>query len=84
MVVVRVLLPRSAGLGEGVSQIGDLVVDEGVVYVVVFDGRQSLLGVRTSMAPMIQHDVLVRHRPQTTKRRYMGRRLLKPFRWGRT
>lgn len=65
------------------SQFGDVVVDEGVVYVVIFDGRQSLLGVRRSMAPLIQTDT-VRLRPpmRNTRRRY-GARQPKVLPWRR-
>jgi hypothetical protein len=56
------------------SSLGDLVVDEGVVFIVTFDGRQSLLGVRRSMAPLIDSGPPVRLRPELrkTRRRYGG------------
>ena len=57
------------------SQIGDLVVDEGVTFVVTFDGRQSLLGVRRSMGPLITAPATARQieRAQRVRRRYGSR-----------
>lgn len=51
------------------SQIGDLVVDAGVVFVVTFDGRQSLLGHRVSMEPLIAISGFQRPAQKPRKRR---------------
>ncbi|HXD20124.1 MAG TPA: hypothetical protein VN654_24080 [Vicinamibacterales bacterium] len=66
------------------SRVGDLVVDEGVMFVVTFDGRQSLLGVRRSMEPMIQTDVVRRRPPVRNTRRHYGARRPKVLHWGRS
>lgn len=66
------------------SRVGDLVVDAGVVFVITFDGRQSLLGERRSMEPLITAASLVRFRRQgrEARRRYPFRKP-RPTRWGR-
>lgn len=62
------------------SRLGDLVVDDGVTFVVTFDGRQSLLGVRRSMGPLIASDDDVRRRQRRqaqnrqASRRYAARK----------
>lgn len=64
------------------SRVGDLVVDAGVVLLVTFDGRQSLIGERTTQEPVIQTRLPVRRQPvREVRRPYSVRRPRSP--WGR-
>lgn len=68
------------------SRVGDLVVDAGVVLLVTFDGRQSLIGDRATQEPMIPTIAAVRRacrRDQTRRRRYTSRKP-RPTPWGQS